>query len=66
MRVLSLINYKQYIIYVKEIHQTQFEVEASSKEEALDKALNGDGLWLDNTTEFIETLDHELWECEEV
>ena len=56
---------RTYIIYVKEIHQAQFEVEASSKEEAIDKALNGDGIWLDNTTEFIETLDPDCWDCEE-
>lgn len=56
---------KKYIVYVKEIHQAQFEVEASSEEEALDKAMNGDGLWLDNTTEFIETLDSDCWDCEE-
>jgi len=56
---------KRYIIYVKEIHQAQFEVEASSEEEALDKAMNGDGVWLDNTTEFIETLDPDCWGCEE-
>ena len=57
---------KRYVVTVKELHQAQFEVEALSKEEALDKALNGDGLWLDNTTEFVETLDPEFWECEEV
>lgn len=50
---------------MKEIHQAQFEVEASSEEEALDKAMNGDGIWLDNTTEFIETLDPDCWGCEE-
>ena len=55
----------KYIVYVKEVHQAQFEVSASSEEEALDKAMNGDGLWLDNSLEFLETLDPSLWECEE-
>tara|TARA_Y100001970_G_C13571068_1_gene526243 strand:- start:6 stop:200 length:195 start_codon:yes stop_codon:yes gene_type:complete len=58
-------NQKKYIIYVKEIHQAQFEVEASDQSEALIKAMSGDGIWLDNTTEFIETLDPDTWECEE-
>lgn len=57
---------KRYIVYVKEIHQSQFEVEALNEEDALDKALNGEGIWLDNTMEFLETLDPESWDCEEV
>lgn len=56
---------KKYIIYVKEVHETQFEVDALNPEEALFKALNGDGIWLDNTTEFIESLDPDSWNIEE-
>lgn len=53
---------KTYIVFVKEIHQTQIQVEADDKFEALGRAMNGDGIWVDNTTEFIETLDMDHWD----
>jgi hypothetical protein len=42
----------------------QFEVDAHDVAEALEKAMNGDGLWTDNSMEFIESLDSDHWDVQ--
>ena len=55
---------QKYIVFVKEIHQIQIEVYAHDEDEALDKAVSGDGLWLDNSMEFVECLDSDHWDIQ--
>ena len=57
-------NKKKYIVFVKEIHQIQIEVDAHDVVEALEKAMSGDGLWLDNSMEFIECLGSNHWDIQ--
>ena len=57
-------NEKKYIVFVKEIHQIQIEVDAHDENEALEKAMSGDGLWLDNSMEFVESLDSDHWDIQ--
>jgi hypothetical protein len=59
-----LSNKKKYIVFVKEIHQIQIEVDAHDEGEALEKAMNGDGLWLDNTMEFVDSLGSDHWDIQ--
>ena len=54
----------KYIVHVLEIHQTQIEVEAIDENNAIEKASNGDGLWVDNSTEFVESCDTDTWTVE--
>jgi len=55
---------QKYIVFVKEIHQIQIEVDAYDKDEALEKAVHGDGRWVDNSMEFIESLDSDHWDVQ--
>lgn len=54
----------KFIVNVKEIHVQPIRVEAASKEDALLKAIDGDGDYLDihNFDTCMETLDSETWE----
>ena len=63
-RGLSLSEKQKYIVFVKEIHQIQIEVDAYDKDEALEKAMSGDGRWVDNSMEFIESLDSDHWDVQ--
>jgi hypothetical protein len=54
----------KYIVYVKEVHTIQIEVEASSKEEAVQEAANSNGVWIDDSMEFFDCLDYSEWEAE--
>mgnify|MGYP007063436934 FL=1 len=64
MRGLGLSDKQKYIVFVKEIHQIQIEVDAHDEGEALEKAMNGDGLWVDNSMEFVECLDSDHWDIQ--
>ena len=54
----------KYVVHVLEIHQTQIEVEAVDENNAIEKAANSDGLWVDNSTEFVESCDTDTWTVE--
>lgn len=59
---------KAFIVDVQELWTQAVRVEADSKEEAIDKVLNGEGDFIDDTFEYRETnpLDNaEDWEVEE-
>ena len=51
----------KYTVYVLEIHQIQFETEAIDKADAIEKAMNGDGRWVDNSMEFVDSMDSDHW-----
>lgn len=53
---------QKYIIFVKEVHQIQIEVDAHDEGEALEKAMSGEGLWIDNSMEFVDSLDSDHWD----
>ena len=51
----------KYTVYVLEVHQVQIEVEAADKDDALEQAMSGNGLWVDNSMEFVDSTDPETW-----
>ena len=51
----------KYTVYVLEIHQIQIEVEALDKHDALDQAMQGKGRWVDNSMEFVDSVDSDEW-----
>ena len=51
----------KYTVYVLEVHQIQFETEAVDKADAINKAMNGDGRWVDNSMELVDSVDHNDW-----
>lgn len=51
----------KYTVYVLEIHQIQFETEAIDKADAIDKAVNGDGRWIDNSMELVDSMGSDHW-----
>ena len=54
----------KYIVYVLETHQIQIEVEAFDKNDAIEKAMSGEGRWIDNSMELVDTCDPETWHVE--
>ena len=54
----------KYIVHVKEIHSIQIMVDAVDSSHAIDKASSGDGVWIDNTMELVDSLPTEEWEVE--
>ena len=54
----------KYIVYVLECHQVQFECEAVDKNDAIEQAMNGNGRWVDNSMEFVDSLDTDTWTVE--
>ena len=51
----------KYIVYVLEIHQVEFEVDAADENEAIKKAENGDGRWIDDSMEFVDSVGSDHW-----
>ena len=56
----------KYIVYVLEVHQVQIEVDAIDKNDAKEQAMNGNGRWVDNSMELVDSLDPNTWIVEEV
>ena len=55
---------KNYLVIVKEIHMQNVFVKADTKEDAIEKVLDGDGDY-DEGTECLETLDMNTWSVKE-
>ena len=51
----------KYIVYVLEVHQVQIEVDAVDKNDAIDQAMSGNGRWVDNSMEFVDSCDSDTW-----
>jgi len=51
----------KYTVYVLEIHQVQIEVEALDEIDAVDQAAGGNGRWVDNSMEFVDSVDPDEW-----
>jgi|TARA_Y100000310_G_C20287607_1_gene625633 hypothetical protein len=51
----------KYIVYVLEIHQIQIEVDALDEIDAVDQAASGNGRWIDNSMEFVDSVDSDDW-----
>ena len=54
----------KYIVYVLECHQVQFECKAVDKNDAIEQAMSGNGRWVDNSMEFVDSLDTDTWTVE--
>jgi hypothetical protein len=54
----------KYIVYVLEIHQIQIEVDALDEFDAVDQAASGNGRWIDNSMEFVDSVDSDEWIAE--
>jgi histidyl-tRNA synthetase len=54
----------KYIVYVLEIHQVQIEVNALDEIDAVDQAANGNGRWVDNSMEFVDSVNSDEWIAE--
>ena len=51
----------KYTVYVLEIHQVQIEVDAVDKDDALERAIQGKGRWVDNSMELVDSVDSDEW-----
>lgn len=58
---------KKFTVYVKEIYDAAYEVEASTEEEARIQVKNGGGIFIDESLEFnrIITNDFQEWDVYE-
>jgi hypothetical protein len=54
----------RYTVYVLEIHQVQIEVEALDETDAIDQAASGNGRWVDNSMELVDSVDSDEWTVE--
>ena len=54
----------KYIVHVLEIHQIQIEVDAVDKNDAIAQAESGNGRWIDNSIELVDTCDSATWTVE--
>jgi len=54
----------KYTVYVLEIHQVQIEVDAVDENDAIEQAMNGNGRWVDNSMEFVDSVDSDEWIAE--
>ena len=54
----------KYTVYVLEIHQVQFECEALDENDAIEQAMNGNGHWVDNSMELVDSCDSDTWTVE--
>ncbi len=54
----------KYIVNVLEIHSIQIEVNAIDKRGAIEEAMGGNGRWIDNSMEFIDSVDSNDWSVE--
>jgi hypothetical protein len=51
----------KYTVYVLEIHQIQIEVDAVDEADAIEQAMSGNGHWVDNSMEFVDSVDSDEW-----
>ena len=51
----------KYTVYVLEIHQVQIEVDAVDENDAIEQAMSGNGRWVDNSMEFVDSIDSDEW-----
>jgi hypothetical protein len=51
----------KYTVYVLEIHQVQMEVDALDKNDAIEQAMSGNGRWVDNSMELVDSVDSDEW-----
>ncbi len=51
----------KYIVHVLEIHQIQIEVDALDKKDAVLQAETGNGRWIDNSMELVDSVDSDAW-----
>lgn len=58
-------NMKKYVVNVREVHVQPVRIEATSKEEAIEKIVKGQGTTVDDGLEYSHTLDSEFWTVEE-
>lgn len=57
---------KEFVVRMHEVYTQDVKVEAKNKKEALQKVLDGDGEYIDNSLCYNYTLDNsEDWEIEE-
>ena len=54
----------KYIVHVLEIHQIQIEVDALDENDAILQAENGNGRWIDNSMELVDSVDSDTWTVE--
>ena len=54
----------KYTVYVLEIHQVQIEVDAVDENDAIEQAMNGNGRWVDNSMELVDSVDSDEWIAE--
>ena len=54
----------KYTVYALEIHQVQIEVDAVDEEDAIEQAMSGNGRWVDNSMEFVDSVDSSEWFAE--
>lgn len=52
---------KRFIVEVREVHVQPYEVEANSKEQAIEVVKEGGGEIIENALEYSHTLDSEYW-----
>ena len=57
---------KKFNIRMAEVHYQEVEIEAEDWLDAVDRVMEGDGTYLDNSLEFSHTLDVDKWKIEEV
>ena len=51
----------KYTVYVLEIHQIQMEVAAVDKNDAIEQAMSGNGRWIDNSMELVDSVHSDEW-----
>jgi len=56
----------RYTVWIKEVWSVPIEVDASSPEEAIRKAREGDGTYLYEDRRYSHSLDENTWTVEEI
>lgn len=53
-----------YLVKTKEVHSQLIRINAKSKKDAIAKVKNGEGQMLENSLDYLYTLDTDEWEVE--
>jgi hypothetical protein len=56
---------KNYIVRMWEVYVQTVAIEANSEEEAIEKVVEGEGEYINNSLEYSHALDSDLWTVEE-
>jgi len=56
----------KFIVSIREVHIQAVEIEADTKEEAVEKVKEGEGEYLEDGLDYSHTLDSEFWTVEEL